>query len=71
MDYVSWACITLGLTIVVKKKIIHVLPCPKQAFVYPAMFVYGRHLKVVDHFVYLGSTLLQDNSLDREYSLSL
>ena len=46
-------------------------PGLNKRFVDLAIFVYRRRLKFVDRFVYLGSTLSQDNSVDREISLEL
>ena len=71
MDCFSGVCTAFGLTINVNKTLVMSQPAPNKHFVDLAIFVYGKHLKVVDPFVSLGSILSQDNSLNREISLRL
>ena len=71
MDCFSRPCASFGLTINVNKTLVMYQPALNKRFEDPAIFLYGKRLKFVDHFVYLVSTRSQDNSLDWEISLSL
>jgi len=57
-----------GLTINQKKTIVMYQPAPGKTYLPPVINVKGRPLKVVDKFVYLGSTLSESGSLDKEIS---
>ena len=68
MDIFSRACLAFGLTINLKKtKVMHTPPIG-QVYVEPNITVEGNRLGVVDSFVYLGSTLSRNGSLDAEIS---
>ena len=71
MDCFSRSCASFGLTINVNKTLVMYQPALNKRFEDPAIFVYGKRLKFVDHFVYLVSTLSQEKSLDWEISISL
>jgi Reverse transcriptase (RNA-dependent DNA polymerase) len=66
MDCFSTSCSEFGLSINLKKTVVMLQPAPRKVYVPPSVFVNGTKLKVVDSFVYLGSTLSNDNSLDKE-----
>ena len=66
IDLLSAGSTTFGLTISVDKTKVMFTPAPGAAYVKPSIFVYGAMLGVVDNFVYLGSTLSRDASLDAE-----
>lgn len=68
MDCFSGAYTIFGLTISVSKTVVMYQPVPGKSFMNPAIFVYGKHFRLVAHFVYLVS---QDNSLDREICLRM
>ena len=57
-----------GLTINQKKTVVMYQPAPGKTYLPPVINVKGRPLKVVDKFVYLGSTLSESGSLDKEIS---
>ena len=65
------ACKMLGLEISLKKTVVMFQPAPGSAYVEPSIFVDDTKLKVVEKFVYLGSTLSQDGSLDNEIMLRI
>ena len=71
LDCFSKTCSAFGLTISIKKTVIMYQPAPGKTYTEPNILVYGQRLKIVDQFVYLGSTLSQDGSLDNEISLRL
>ena len=71
MDCFSGSCASFGLTINVNKTLFIYQPDPNKDFVDLAIFVYGKRLKVLVHFVYLDSKLSQDNSLIWEISFRL
>lgn len=60
-----------GLIISVSKIVVMYQSTPGKIFVNLAIFIGGKRLGVADHFVYLGSALSQDNSLDREICLTM
>ena len=66
MDNFSKACTSFGLTISIKKTKVMFTPSPGEPYMEPNIFVNGQRLEVVDSFVYLGSTLSRDGSLDEE-----
>ena len=68
MDIFSRACLVFGLTINLKKTKVMYTPPIGQAYVEPNITVEGNRLGVVDSFVYLGSTLSRNGSLDVEIS---
>ena len=66
MDRFADACTRFGLTISLDKtKVMHT-PVPGSTYVEPDIYVYGSRLDVVTSFVYLGSTISSDGSLDAE-----
>ena len=67
MDRFADACTRFGLTISLDKtKVMHT-PVPGSTYVEPDIYyVYGSRLDVVTTFVYLGSTISSDGSLDAE-----
>ena len=66
MDRFANACKCFGLTISLDKTKVMFTPVPGEEYVEPDIYVYGTRLKVVKSFVYLGSTLASDGSLDVE-----
>ena len=66
LDLFSKACSDLGLTISLDKTVAMFSPPPGAPYIEPDLFVYGKRLKVVPEFVYLGSKLHQSCSLDQE-----
>ena len=72
MDLFSDACDAFGLTISLEKTKVMLTPPPGHQYIEPNIYVKGTRLKaVVDSFVYLGSTLSRDGSLDSEISLRI
>ena len=68
MDIFSRACLAFGLTINLEKTKVMYTPPIGQVYVEPNITVEGNRLGVVDSFVYLGSTLSRNGSLDAEIS---
>ena len=66
MDRFANACKCFGLTISLDKTKVMFTPAPGEEYVESDIYVYGTRLKVVKSFVYLGSTLASDGSLDIE-----
>ena len=66
MDKLSSACTAFGLTISLKKTYAMYTPPIGLPYVEPNIMVEGKKLKVTDSFVYLGSTLSRDGTLDAE-----
>ena len=71
MNCISASCKAFGLSINLDKTVVMFQPAPGNPYVEPAVFVEGTVLKVVDKFVYLGSTLSRSGSLDDEISFRL
>lgn len=71
LDLFSSACIAFGLTISLKKTKVMFTPAPGAPYVEPNILIQGTRLDVVDSFVYLGSSLSRDGSLDSEIDLRL
>ena len=71
MNLFSSACKILGLEISFKKTVIMFQPAPGNAYIEPSIFVDNTKLKLVDSFVYLGSTLSQSGFLDKEIILMI
>lgn len=66
MDRFANACTSFGLTISIEKTKVMYTPGPGETLVEPDIFVYGKRLVVVKDFIYLGSKLADDGSLDAE-----
>ena len=66
MDRFSEACRTMGLTISLNKTKVMFTPAPGNRYYEPNIIVNGTPLEVVDTFVYLGSMIAKDGSLDNE-----
>ena len=66
MDRFSDACTRFGLTISIAKTKVMYTTAPGEVYVEPDINVNGIRLDVVKNFVYLGSTLSDDGSLDAE-----
>ena len=66
MDHLSRACTAFGLTISLKKTKVLFTPAPGQSYFEPNITVDGTRLEVVDSFVYLGSMISRDATLDAE-----
>ena len=71
MDRFSASCTAFGLTISLKKTKVMYTPVPGEPYIEPDIMVYGKRLGVVDTFVYLGSTLSRDGTLDAEIHLRI
>ena len=63
-----YVCNSFGLKINLKKTVVMYDPVPGSPYIEPTIFVEGNKLDVVHSFVYLGSTLSEGCSLDREIS---
>ena len=66
LDLFSKSCDNFGLTISTKKTEVLFQPAPGNPYVEPNVNVKGEHLKAVDQFTYLGSTLTQKANIDIE-----
>ena len=66
MDRFSNACTAFGLTISTDKTKIMYTSVPGEPPITKDIFVYGKRLEIVKSFVYLGSKLADDGSLDPE-----
>ena len=66
VDNFSRACGALGLKISLKKTKVMFTPPPEEGYIEPNILVKCTRLDVVDVFVYLGSVLSKDGSLDAE-----
>ena len=66
MDRFSEASTAFGLTISLKKTKVMCTPAPGKPYTEPNIVVNGTRLGVVDTFVYLGSTISRDGTLDAE-----
>ena len=66
MDRFANACTKFGLTISLEKTKVMFTPAPGEPLTEPNIVVYGSKLAVVKNFVYLGSSLSSDGSLDTE-----
>ena len=66
MTAFSESCNAFGLEISLKKTVVMFQPAPGKAYNEPSIFVNNTKLKVADEFVYLGSTLTRDGTLDKE-----
>lgn len=71
MDCFSSACDAFGLAISIKKTKVMFTPAPGAPYIEPNIYVKGNRLDVVDSFVYLGSALSRDGSLDAEIRLRI
>ena len=60
------ACTKFGLTISLDKTKVMFTPAPGHPYIEPDILVYGSRLAVVKSFVYLGSSISHDGSLDAE-----
>eukprot|EP00794_Sanderia_malayensis_P008297 gene8297-9180_t len=68
MDCFSAACTAFGLTIIKKTKVMFTVTT-WYCFIEPSIYVNGVRLEVVNNFVYLGSTMAIDRTLDAEITL--
>lgn len=66
MDLFADACTRFGLTISLDKTKVMYTPAPGDSYVEPNIYVNGHRLEVVKRFVYLGSKISNDGSLDAE-----
>ena len=66
MDRFADACTKFGLTISLGKTKVMYTPAPGDPYVEPDIYVHGTRLEVVESFIYLGSSLSDDGSLDSE-----
>ena len=71
MNCFSTACDAFGLTICIKKTKVMFTPAPGAPYIEPNIYVRERRLDVVDTFVYLGSTVSRDSSLNAEICLHI
>ena len=71
LDRFSNSCEAFGLTISLTKTKVMFTPAPGDQYIEPNIFVHGTRLGVVEKFVYLGSTLTKDGSLDEEIHLRI
>ena len=71
MNHIVSACNSFGSKINLKKTVIMYDPAPGSPYIEPIIFVEGNKLDVVHSFVYLGSTLSEGCSLDREISFRI
>ena len=68
MDRFSSACDNFGLTISTKKTEVMYQPAPGNQYHEPQIKVNGQPLRAVDNFIYLGSTLSRNATIDAEIS---
>ena len=66
VDRFSDACTKFGLTISLAKTKLMFTPAPGQPYTEPDIYIYGSRVDVVKSFIYLGSSLAHDGSLDSE-----
>ena len=71
MNHFVSACNSFGLKINLKKAVVMYDPAPGSPYIEPIIFVEGNKLYIVHSFVYLGSTLSEGCSLDREISFRI
>ena len=71
MDRFSFACTAFGLTISLKRTKAMFTSAPGEPYNEPKIVINDTRLDVVDTFVYLGSTLSRDGSLDAEIHLRI
>ena len=71
MSHFVSVCNSFGLKINLKKTVVMYDPAPGSPYIEPIIFVEGNKLDVVHSFVYLGSTLSEGCSLDREISFHI
>ena len=71
MNHFSFACTVFGLTIRLKKTKKVSTPEPGELCNEPNIVINDTRLDIVDTFVYLGSTLSRDGSLDTEIHLRI
>ena len=66
MGRFSAACVAFGFTISLRKTKVVFTPAPGKPYIEPNIFVNGTRLEVADTFLYPGSALSGDGSLDAE-----
>ena len=66
MNHFVSACNSFGLKNYLKKTVVMYDPAPRSPYIEPIIFVEGNKLDVVHSFVYLGSTISEVCSLDRQ-----
>ena len=71
MNHFVSACNSFGLKINLKKTIVMCNPALRSPYIEPTIFVEGNKLDVVHSFVYLGITLSEGCSLDKEISFRI
>ena len=71
MNHFVSAYNSFSLKINLKKTVVTYSPAPRSTYIEPIIFVEGNKLDVVHSFVYLGSTLSEGCSLDREISFRI
>ena len=71
MNHFLSACNSFGLKINLKKTVVMYDQALGSPYIEPIIFVEGNKLDVVHSFVYLGSTLSERCSLDREISFRI
>ena len=71
MNHFVSACNSFGLKINLKKTVVMYNPAPGSPYTEPIIFIEGNKLDVVHSFIYLGSTLSEGCSLDREISFCI
>ena len=71
MNHLVSACNSFDLKIKLKKTVVIYDPAPGSPYIEPIIFVEGNKLDVVHSFVYLGSTLSEGCSLDRDISFRI
>lgn len=64
MDRLPHSCKAFSLSISLDKTVVMFQPDPGKKYIEPSIYVDGHRLKIVDSFVYLGSTLNHHCSLD-------
>ena len=71
MNHFVSACNSFSLKINLKKTVVMYDPAPRLPYIEPTIFIEGNKLDVVHSFVYLGSTLSEGCSLNREISFRI
>ena len=71
VDLFSKSCRDFGLTISIPKTEVMHQPAPGEPYIEPVILIEGQKLAATDKFVYLGSTMANNATIDDEISLRI